>query len=210
MVESLPFIRAVVNPCLRRKITVTVFRPRLPPFLRPAMFVPVVCRDRDALPEIFRPLALTHPCLLPAVPVKDRDAVLRRVLLVLCVIRGECRIKDRSALSVPRICKDRSLFGLPLGISVNAPNCEHDMRVGISVPFVMERPVRYHALCGKVLLDICPHAFYLLRPCHFRGQRNLNLSCKLCVRPLFNLLYFIPQGLPVVITCRCIVRQENF
>ena len=92
LISPLPCIASVIDLLVFCKIPVTVFRPRGSPDLSLAVIVPVILRNRDLLPEIFRSLALTDSDFLLTVFVQLRDAVLRSFFFPFGIVGRFCRV----------------------------------------------------------------------------------------------------------------------
>jgi hypothetical protein len=76
LVQPLPCVRAVVNLLFLFQVQVAVLRPGCPPLFSVLPVIPVVGRNGDFLPEVFRSLAFPDPRFLLPVTVKLRDAIL--------------------------------------------------------------------------------------------------------------------------------------
>lgn len=173
------------------------------------MLVPIVCRNRNLLPQIFRPLAFPFTRFLPAVFVKRRDAVPGSAFFIFRIITGEGRIIDGTAIPVAGICENCFLFLQPLLMLVNPAHCQNDMCVRITITFIMQRPVRDHSFAYKIVLNIRSYTGNLITTFHFYGERHFDFPGKLCIGSLLDFLHFIPQRFAIRITIRCILRQED-
>lgn len=208
-VKSLTGVGTVVDLLLLSQVPIAVPCPGCPPPFRILPVVPVVRRDIDFLPEVFGPFAFPDPCFLHPVFVKDGTAVPGSMLPVFRVIGRQRRVIYSPAFCVPGIGEYGPCFLLPLFLFIESPHRQHDMCVGIAVPFVMQRPVGDHAFRYKVFLNEAPDAFDLLFPFHLSRECNFDFPGQLRVRTLFGFLHFVPQDLPVLISRRCMFRKQD-
>ena len=105
-IDPLPGITSVIDLLVFCKIPVTVFCPRCSPDLSLAVIVPVVLRNRDLLPEIFRSLALTDSDFLLAVFVQLRNAVLGSFFFSFGIVGRFCWVIYRPAFFISPVCKN--------------------------------------------------------------------------------------------------------
>ena len=167
LISSLPCIASVIDLLVFIEIPVTVFRPRCSPDLSLAVIVPVVLRNRDLLPEIFRSLALTDSDFLLAVFVQLRNAVLGSFFFPFGIVGRFCRVIYRPAFFISLVCEDCLLFLLPLLMFIYPSKRLQDVCMRVAVTFIVKSPVSDHALFDKVVPDEASDAFDLLFTCHF-------------------------------------------
>ncbi len=144
-VQSLPRIGTMVDLFLLFQILVAVLCPGCSPPFRILPVVPVVRRNVDLLPKIFRSFPFPNSRFLFPVFIKQRQSVLRSMFPVLRVIRWQRRVKYSPAFRVPGIGKNCFCLLLPLSVIIKTPHCQHNMSMGVAVPFVMQCPVSDHA-----------------------------------------------------------------
>ena len=210
LVQPLPCVRAVVDLLFLFQVLVAVLRPGCPPLFSILPVIPVVGRNGDFLPEVFRSLAFPDPRFLLPVFVKLRDAILRSVLPVFWIIGGERRVKYGSPFRVSGVGKYGFRFRLPLLILIEAAYRQHDVCVGVAVVFVVKRPVGDHAFRNEVLLNVIPDAFDLLGTSHLNRKSDFHFPGKLSVRSPFCFLHFVPENLTVPECWRYMLRKQDF
>ena len=76
LIQSLPCIGTVINLLFLFQVPVTMLCPGGSPFFSIPPVIPVIGRDGDFLPEVFRSLALPNPRFLHTVFIQLRDTVL--------------------------------------------------------------------------------------------------------------------------------------
>ncbi len=76
LIQPLPDVRAMVNLLFLFQVLVAVLCPGCPPLFGVLPVIPVVGRNGDFLPKIFRPFALPDPRFLRSIFVQLWDAVL--------------------------------------------------------------------------------------------------------------------------------------
>lgn len=183
LLNTLPFIAAVVELFLRHQVLVALARPVGPPFFGSALVVPVGCRHALTLPD----LTVPRPNLLLA----GRRVYHRHPLALL--------VQPIAGL----------LLFAPFPGQLDGPDREHDMSMGVPVPLVMERPIGAHPPVNEVRLYIVLDDFQL----RFAGQifrkSDLDLPGELGVAPLFHLLDFVPENFPVLIFFRGVFGQHH-
>lgn len=190
--KALSFIASMINAILFCKISVAVFCPGSPPYFRHGVLIPVIGRNRNLFPKILCSFSFPDTCFLSAVLVERRNPVLKSILLIFRIIYRKAGIIDWSSLSIPCICENSFLLFQPLFMLIKPTHCQKNVRMGISVVFIMKCPIRYHPFTYEVFLNIFAHALNLLVSFHLCGKRYFHFSRKLCIRPLLYCLNFVP------------------
>lgn len=83
------------------------------------------------------------------------------------------------------------------------------MGMRISVPFIVQTPIRTHSFCGLLFHKIT-YGCYLFFSAQFFRQGYFNFSPKPCVFCFFNLVNCVPQSSPICIFSRGIFAKGNF
>ena len=150
---------------------VTLCCPCCAPFFSLAAVIPVISLYRFPLPHFTTTCA---DLLLPGCWVNSRDflPVFIELIYAFLLIR-------------------------PFSIARKRSGCQHDMRMRVSVSFVMQHPIGTHSFANKILHDVFAYGIDLLLPGKFTRQRNFHFTRKLRIRTGFFTLYCIPQNVPI-------------
>ncbi len=186
-----------------------MFCPGSPPLLCPGTVVPVISRDGDFLPKVLGTFPFPDSCFLVPVFIEYRDAVLCCLFFIMRIICRQHRIINCSPLFILCIGKHGFLLFLPGMILAKPPHCQKDMGMRIAVLFVMQCPVSNHPFADKIFLNIISDTLDLLLPVHLRRQSHFDFPGQLCVGSFFYFLNLIPEGLPIPVLLRRILRKQD-